>query len=324
MRLQYLGHRCDTIRWNSQIGFPVIPAQKGGPVVLETKGLLNQIKHHDRLPITVNQNCAIPLPEAVWPKLLQPHQLAYYYLVFVDQGLETFQLNGQELSIANKQAIFGIPNQIFAHPAPNKDTQQYKIGFDERTLALLPQAFPFLVNPLNRNTLTFEPDAWERVKAELSMLFRLLHSSGKPMKVDIILAHLNALLTELNSAYFEGHHQPTPANSKLSKYIAFTLAVETQLTQQHDVHTIAQQLAMTPNSLYGVVKEFSGHSPKEWITNRLIQEAQRKLHYGTFSVKELAYELGFNDPAYFSRLFKKRTGKNISDFLAEGHRLSNH
>ncbi|GAB3949772.1 hypothetical protein GCM10028805_26650 [Spirosoma harenae] len=290
--------------------------------MVETKGLLNQIKHHDTLPITVNQNCVIPLPEAVWPKLLQPHKLAYYYFVFVDQGRETFQVDGQAVTISDSEAVFGRPNQIFAHPSPDKDTQQYKIGFDENTLAMLPQAFPFLVNPLNANTITFKPDARERVKAVLAILFQLLHSPGRSKKADIILAHLNALLTEFNSAYFEYHDQPIPSNPKLSKYVAFTIAVETQLTEQRDVHTIAEQLAMTPSRLYDIVKEFSGLSPKEWMTNRLIQEAQRKLQYSSPSVKELAYELGFNDPAYFSRLFKKRTGKNVSDFLADQHSLS--
>ncbi|GAB3806776.1 AraC family transcriptional regulator [Spirosoma humi] len=297
--------------------------QKTGLAMFETKGLLQQIKHHDRLPITVNRNCAIPLPESVWPKLLQPHQLAYYYLVFVDQGTETIQIDGQAMTITDSQAVFGTPNQVFAHPAPDKATQQYKISFDEHTLALLPQAFPFLLNPLQTSIIRFEPDARERVKAELTMLFGLLHSTGKPTKVDIILAHLNALLTEVNSAYFEGQPQPIPVNPKLSKYVAFTLAVEAQLNQQHDVHTIAEQLAMSPNSLYEVVKAFSGLSPKEWITNRLIEEAQRKLHYSPTSVKELAYELGFTDPAYFSRLFKKKTGKNVSEFLGDRHNLSN-
>ncbi len=291
--------------------------------MLQTKGLLNQIKHHDSLPITVNQNCAIPLPDAIWPKLLQPHKLAYYYLVFVDQGLETFQVDGRLVTIADSQVIFGKPNQIFAHPAPDKATQQYKIGFDEQTLALLPQTYPFLVDPLQTNIIRFEPHAKARVKAVLAMLFQLLHSPGKPTKAHIILAYLNALLTELNSAYFEHQEQPAPANPRLAKYVAFTLIVEKQLTEQHDVHTIAEQLAMTPNSLYGVVKEFSGFSPKEWITNRLMQEAQRRLYYSASSVKELAYELGFTDPAYFSRLFRKRTGKTIRDFLADEHGLSN-
>jgi AraC-like DNA-binding protein len=108
----------------------------------------------------------------------------------------------------------------------------------------------------------------------------------------------------------------------LSKYIAFKLAVETHLTGQNDVQTIADKLAMTTSSLYSVVKEFSGVSPKEWMTNRLMLEAQRKLQYSTLSVKELAYELGFNDPNYFSRLFKKNTGKSVSEFLSNHNDLS--
>ena len=292
------------------------------PAVQETKGLLDQIKHHDKVPITVNQNCAVALPEGVWRKLLRPHKLAYYHFVFVDRGAETVQVDAQDITISDSQLVFGVPNQIFAHPSPNKDTQQYKIGFDENTLAMLPHAYPFLVNPLGANTITFEPEAKERVKAVLSMLYRLLHSPGKPSKVDIILAYLNALLTEFNSAYFEHRYQPAPLNPKLSKYVAFTLAVETHLTEQPAMHTLADELAMTPNSLYGLVKEFSGLSPKEWMTNRLIQEAQRKLHYSSPSVKELAYELGFNDPAYFSRLFKKQTGRSVRAFLVDRQDLS--
>ena len=83
------------------------------------------------------------------------------------------------------------------------------------------------------------------------------------------------------------------------------------------MHSIAEKLAMNTSTLYAIVKEFSGVSPKEWITNRLIQEAQRKLHYTDISVKELAYDLGFSDPDYFSRLFKKSTGKSVSTFLRD-------
>ncbi|GAB4015899.1 helix-turn-helix domain-containing protein [Spirosoma koreense] len=288
----------------------------------DTKGLLDKIKHHDTLPITVNENCAISLPDDILQKLLQPHKLAYYYFVFVDQGSESFRVDLQDITISDSQVVFGLPNQIFTHSTPEIHNQQYKIGFDENTLALLPQAYPFLLNPFNSNVITFDPAAKQRVKAVLSALFQLLHSPGKQTKVDIILAYVNVLLTEFNSAYFARSDQQTPSNPKLSKYVAFKLAVETQLTEQPDVHTIAEQLAMTPSSLYGIVKEFSGLSPKAWITNRLIQEAQRKLQYAPLSVKELAYELGFNDPDYFSRLFKKRTGKNISAFLADRHGLS--
>ena len=288
----------------------------------ETKGLIDKIKHHDKLPIMVNENCAIALPEDALQKLLQPHKLAYYYFMFVDQGSETVKVDLQDISISDGQVVFGLPNQIFAHLSSNKANQQYKIGFDENTLALLPHAYSFLVNPLQVNVITFDPDAKQRVKAILSSLFQLLHSPGKQKKVDIILAHLNTLLTEFNSAYFEHSDQGSPSNTRLATYIAFKLAVESHLTEQHDVHTIAEELAVTRSSLYGIVKKFSGLSPKVWITNRLMLEAQRKLHYSSLSVKELAYELGFDDPDYFSRLFKKRTGKSVSAFLADLHDLS--
>ena len=91
--------------------------------------------------------------------------------------------------------------------------------------------------------------------------------------------------------------------------------VETHLTEQLSVNTIADKLALTTNSLYRIVKEYSGVSPKDFFTNRLMIEAKRKLLYSPRSVKELAYELGFNDPDYFSRFFKKCTGKSVSEFL---------
>jgi AraC family transcriptional activator of pobA len=289
----------------------------------ETTGLLEQIKHHDKLSITVNENCKVNLPDHVLEKLLKPHRLAHYCFIFIDRGAETFKVDMQDIKISDSQMIFGLPNQIFLNPPVEKHNLNYKIAFDESTLALLPNAFSFLLNPLNNNTITFNPYAKARVKSTFSHLFQLLHSTDKTKNTEIILAHLSTLLTEFNSAYFEQQVPDSIPNSKLSKYIAFKLAVETNLTEHQEVHSIAEQLCMTTSSLYGVVKEFSGVSPKEWMTNRLILEAQRKLQYSRLSVKELAYNLGFNDPGYFSRLFKKSTGKSISAFL-ENHHDSSH
>jgi len=288
----------------------------------ETKGLLDKIKHHDKLSLTVNENCTIAIPNDILQKLLQPHKLAHYCFVFLDQGSETYKVDLQDITISDGQIVFGSPNQIFLNPLKKEHNLNYKIAFDENTLALLPTSYPFLLDPFNSKKITFTPDAKQRVKSIFSNLFQLLHATGKPKNTDIILAHLNTLLTEFNSAYFEQSNWDSISNSRLSKYIAFKLAVETNLTEQQDVHTIAEKLAMTTSSLYGVVKGFSGVSPKEWMTNRLMLEAQRKLQYSTLSVKELAYELGFNDPDYFSRLFKKSTGKSVSAFLADHHDLS--
>jgi AraC-like DNA-binding protein len=282
----------------------------------ETKGLLTKMRHHNKLPITMNENCKIHVPQDILDILKQPHKLGFYYFVFMDQGHATYQANAREIPLTDSQMVFGFPNQEFYNP-PKSSTNLYNnFGFEEDILALLPQKHSFLLNPLNTNIITFDAAAKQRVKSIFSILFQLIHSPEKHKNTEIILAYLNILFTEFNKAYFQDNDQEVISNSRLSKYIAFKLAVESQLTEQHDVYTIAEKLSTTTSTLYGIVKEFSGHSPKEWITNRLVQEAQRKLQYSNISAKELAYELGFNDPAYFSRLFKKNTGKTVSAFIA--------
>lgn len=289
----------------------------------ETTGLLDKIRHHDKLSIALNENCAIPLPEDVMRILRNPHRLSFYYFQYLEKGSATFKTDLAEFTINDGELAFGLPNQIFTKLPYDVNMRQYALSFDESLLTLLPGSYSFLLNPFNANSISFDAVSQQRVKNLLSALFQLLHAPGKQKKAEVILAHMHTLLTEFNTAYFEQYDtRQFVFNSKLSKYIAFKLAVETNLTENHDVQRIAEKLALTSGSLYSIVKEFAGVSPKEWVTNRLILEAQRKLQYSTISVKELAYELGFNDPGYFSRLFKKSTGKSVSRYLAELNDLS--
>jgi len=55
-------------------------------------------------------------------------------------------------------------------------------------------------------------------------------------------------------------------------------------------------------------------SPSQIIKDRLILEAKRQLKFSNKTVKEIAFELGFDDPAYFSRLFSKGTGSSPAKY----------
>lgn len=268
----------------------------------------------DKLKIKVNSN-ENPYPSAdIEQKLLEPRRLTSYFIVLVDSGSITYKLDLQDITVSEGDLLFAMPNQIFVPPAKTDDLKYFKVLFDENTLALLPQGFPFLVNPLNSQTITLDHAARERVRKVFEILNQILYTDQQSTDSEIILAYLNLLLSELNSAYFK--NEPVDmVNTNLSKFVEFKLMVETHLTEQPSIHTIAEKLALTTNSLYRLVKGYSGTSPKDFFTNRLMIEAQRKLRYSNLSVKELAYELGFNDPDYFSRLFKKSTGKSVSDFL---------
>lgn len=269
----------------------------------------------DKLKIKIISNDS-PYPSAdIQQKLLQPRRLTSYFIVLIVSGSIKYKLDLQDITLADGDLLFAMPNQIFEPPAKPDNLNYFKVLFDENLLSLLPQHFPFLVNPLNTQTINFDDTTRERVRKVFEILNQILHEDKHPADTEIILAYLNLLLSELNSAYFKHNEPLNILNSNLSKFIEFKLVVETHLTEQPSMNTIAEKLALTPNSLYRLVKEHSGISPKDFFTNRLILEAQQKLRYSDFSVKELAYELGFNDPDYFSRFFKKCTGKSVSEFL---------
>ncbi|SEL56793.1 AraC-type DNA-binding protein [Chitinophaga rupis] len=270
---------------------------------------------NDKLSIKIVSNNN-PYPSAdIEQKILQPRKLSSYFIVLVDSGSITYNLDLQDITLTDGHLLFAMPNQVFIPPPKTANLKYFKVLFDENTLALLPQQFPFLVNPLNSQTIIFANATRERVRKVFEILNQILHIDEHPTDTEIVLSYLSSLLTELNSAYFKNTAPINILNTNLSKFIEFKLVVETHLTEQPSVNAIAEKLALTPNSLYRIVKEYSGVSPKDFFTNRLMIEAQRKLQYSPLSVKELAYELGFNDPDYFSRFFKKCTGKSVSEFL---------
>ena len=278
------------------------------------KYLLDRFKQNDKLPIRMVSPAFGHLSPEVAQKYSPVHRAAHYFFLFMIDGSARHSLDLQPFEVGNSELLFILPNQIHELPTERKDADYFKIGFDESCLSLLPRHYPFLINPLNHPKIKLTPAATTRLKRIFEILLGLL--STMDTEPELILAHLNSLLTEINTAYFSV--DKNPADEKLSKYIDFKVFVENNLTRQPTVQAIAQELALNTNGLYHIVKHYSGLSPKEFIINRLILEARRRLYYGeSSSVKELAFELGFNDPDYFSRLFKKVTGQTIAGFFQD-------
>ncbi len=278
-------------------------------------------KQPDKLIVKTNSHENPYVSPDMLQKLMQPRKLSAYFIVLIDSGTITYNLDLKDITLTDGDVLFAMPNQVFTPPQKADKLKYFKLLFDENTLALLPQPFPFLVNPLHTQTIAFDDTARQRVRKAFEILDQILHADEQT-DTEIVLAYLNALLVELNSAYFKNAEPTNILNANLSKFIEFKLVVETHLTEQPSINAIAEKLALTTNSLYRIVKEYSGVSPKDFFTKRLMMEAQRKLHYSNLSVKELAYEMGFNDPDYFSRLFKKSTGKSVSEVLASRQDLS--
>lgn len=281
-----------------------------------------QLKH--KLPAGFSQNSklSIRLVSPVFGRLSEDaamnyrnkSRLPYYFFLFIFDGGGEYDLDIEKVRVGNHELFFSVPNQFQEYTSTFHGKDYYKLGIDHDCLSRLPGKFPFLLNPLNQQKICFLPDTANRLRGIFESLIDLLRTvEGDP---ELILAYLNSLLTEINAAYFVS--QKMPAGDKLEKFIRFKSFVETNLTDQPAITDIAEKLAVSTDSLYRIVKMYSGFSPKEFINDRLIMEARRRIYYEqNASVKELAYELGFNDPSYFSRLFKKITGKTIATFLQD-------
>ncbi|MFD0939395.1 AraC family transcriptional regulator [Pedobacter boryungensis] len=285
-----------------------------------TKDILQSLTQHHQLAIRVSTNTSGQLPEEVYQQLLKPHRKAHYFFMFITKGQATHSIDLQETTIEGGQLLFVLPHQIHVLPTKQTDVECFKLSFDKTCLSLLPKPFLFLINPLNTQIIKVNQEAKQRVETIFEMLSQLLQLKNN--NTDLVLANLNTLLTEFNQAYFENTKQDSSTKSSISKFVQFKSIVETELTAHYSIQAIAEKLALTSNSLYYIVKNYAGVSPKEFITNRLVLEAQRKLYYSETSVKELAYELGFSDPDYFSKLFKKNTGKSITEFVEQVKDLS--
>lgn len=94
----------------------------------------------------------------------------------------------------------------------------------------------------------------------------------------------------------------------------FNLLVETHFRTQHSVKFYADQLFKSPKTLSNLFAIYNDKTPSQVIQERILIEAKRLLLYTGMPVKQVAYDLGFEDVAYFSNFFKKNSGQSPMDF----------
>jgi AraC family transcriptional activator of pobA len=90
----------------------------------------------------------------------------------------------------------------------------------------------------------------------------------------------------------------------------FRSLVEVHYLDHWPIPEYADALGMTETTLNRLCHAAAGRSAFAVVQERLLLEARRKLVYIALPVASIAYELGFNDPAYFSRFFRRHTGES--------------
>lgn len=97
-------------------------------------------------------------------------------------------------------------------------------------------------------------------------------------------------------------------------FVQFRRMVEKEYRRLHTVQEYAERLNVAVRTLNKSVNECSDKSPLAFINDRILLEAKRLIRYSPKMIKEIAFDLGFEDPSYFVKLFKRQTGYLPSDF----------
>ena len=125
-----------------------------------------------------------------------------------------------------------------------------------------------------------------------------------------IFIHLSRLLL--------ANDTPAPQRPERSEdmrlFLQFCDRVEAYFRDHLTLTEYAGRLLVTEARLHDICRRMAERPSKEVVHERLLQEARRLLLLSAIPVSEISYQLGFSDPAYFSRFFTKRTGTPPSQF----------
>lgn len=97
-------------------------------------------------------------------------------------------------------------------------------------------------------------------------------------------------------------------------FLSFSQMVERNFSSYHDVKDYAKHLGVSLTTLNLYVRQYTNTTPLNIITNRIILEAKRLILYSNMSIKQVSFKLGFEDPSYFIKYFKRSMGISPTEY----------
>ena len=139
-------------------------------------------------------------------------------------------------------------------------------------------------------------------------------NSDEEDKEKVMLSYLKILITHINRLKKINVTKAAAVDLNFSIFQKYKVEVEHNFKTEHSVQAFARKLLTQSRTLNSLSKKYTGRTAGDIIADRIVLEAKRELYYNTKSIKEIGYELGFDDPAYFTRFFKRQIGVSPQEY----------
>jgi len=251
---------------------------------------------------------------------LMPHLHDFYSIIWIESGEAIHATEFVEYSLKADTILFvppGLKHRMYIDKSVsgtyilfNEDFIQYN-----RTNHVPLKDYRLFNNPEFKSLITVFPDQRIKLNNITGMIFEELRNSDDYSQ-DIILNLLHFFLLESRRIFDQQNQEPKkePDTTPDVTIIKFKQLIEENYITQKTVSPYAEMLNINPSCLNELAKRTTGITAGELIRNRVIDETKKLLFSSSQSGKEIAFQLGFDDPAYFSRFFRKYTGTTLKEF----------
>lgn len=125
---------------------------------------------------------------------------------------------------------------------------------------------------------------------------------------DVSYHLITALFYQILKIYENNKELNAPLSHGQKLLYDFLDSLRIYYKEHKEVSFYAERLSLTPRYFTTVIRQVSGRTASQWIERYIILEAQILLRNSTLTVKEIAYELGFEDTSFFSKYFSRISG----------------
>lgn len=245
------------------------------------------------------------------------HEQKDFEMIWVLEGAGVHIVNDEKYQLRKNviyAAMKGQKHELFIHP----DTRGFILSFSSSHLDqfaedyLIPDEY-YLQQYFSKNQLLeLEDDQAQQMTHVISLLEKESFNNVM-LQSEIICKYLQIFQLYLRR-YIERSSSAALMEKNNVLLKKFLLLLECNFKKKKAVIDYALELNVTPSYLNYLIKKSSGFSASYHIQQRIVQEAKRRVKHSGASMKEIAYYLGFEDMAHFSKFFKNKSGMNFTDF----------